>query len=134
MRANLRAPLGLKGIAMDPKPTALVVEDDDIQRSIVALLLEECEMNVIECESADDAARVLQDPETNLSLIYADAHLPGKMSGIELANLAKQRFPKLHVVVSSGDLSVKLPLGATFMPKPWRPIDLLREAERSREL
>jgi CheY-like chemotaxis protein len=133
LRANSRAPLGSEGIAMDPKPTALVVEDDDIQRSIVALLLEECEMTVIECESADDAARILQDAGPSLSLIYADAHLPGAMSGIELANLARQRFPNLHIVVSSGDLSVKLPRGATFMPKPWRPIDLLREAERSRE-
>jgi CheY-like chemotaxis protein len=118
---------------MDPKPTALVVEDDDIQRSMVALLLEECEMNVIECESGEDAARVLQDAGPGLSLVYAHAHLPGEMSGIELAQLAKRRFPKLHVVVSSGDLSVKLPLGTTFMPKPWRPLDLLREAERSRE-
>ena len=43
---------------MAPKPTALVVEDDDIQRSIVAFLLEECEMEVIECNSGEDAARV----------------------------------------------------------------------------
>jgi CheY-like chemotaxis protein len=125
---------GSGGIAMDPKPTALVVEDDDIQRSMVALLLEECEMKVIECESGEDAVRILQDAGLDLSLVYADAHLPGKMSGTELAQLAKQRFPKLHVVVSSGDPSVKLPRGATFMPKPWRPLDLLREAERSREV
>lgn len=115
-----------------PKPTALVVEDDEIQRSIVALLLEECEMTVIECETGEDAVRVLNDAGSGLSLIYADAHLPGEMSGIELAYFAKRQFPRLHVVISSGDLSVKLPRGATFMPKPWRPIDLLREAERSR--
>jgi CheY-like chemotaxis protein len=132
MRANPRAPPGLTGISMQ-KPTALVVEDDEIQRSIVAFLLEECEMTVIECGNGEDAARVLRDTGHNLSLIYADAHLSGEMSGIELAHLAKQQFPALHVVVSSGDLSVKLPSGATFMPKPWKPLDLLREAERSRE-
>jgi len=115
-----------------PKPTALVVEDDEIQRSIVALLLEECEMTVIECETGEDAVRVLNDAGPGLSLVYADAHLSGEISGIELAHFAKRQFPGLHVVVSSGDLSVKLPRGATFMPKPWRPIDLLREAERSR--
>ena len=117
---------------MEMKPIALVVEDDDIQRSIVALLLEECEMAVIECDSGEDAALVLRDAGHGLSMIYADAHLAGAMSGIELAHLAKQRFPNLHVVVSSGDLTLKLPHGATFMPKPWRPLDLLREAERSR--
>jgi len=119
---------------MVPKPTALVVEDDDIQRSMVAMLLEECEMKVIECSSGEAAVRILQDTGQNLSLIYADAHLPGAMSGIELARLAKQRFPNLHVVVSSGDSAVKLPPGATFMPKPWRPLELLREAERSRQI
>src|SRR4051812_10721482 len=118
---------------MEPKPAALVVEDDDIQRSIVTLLLEECEMTVIECDSGEDAVRILQDAGHALSMIYADAHLAGEMSGIELAHLAKQRFPNLHVVVSSGDLTVKLPSGAIFMPKPWRPLDLLKEAERSRE-
>ena len=133
MRANPRAPPGLMGISMEAKPTALVVEDDEIQRSIVALLLEECEMTVIDCDSGEDAARVLRDAGNDLSMLYADAHLAGDMSGIELAHLAKQRFPKLHVVVASGDLSVQLPRGATFMPKPWRTLDLLREAERSRE-
>lgn len=117
---------------MHPKPTALVVEDDEIQRSIVALLLEECQMTVIECDSADEAARVLQDAGPSLLMVYADAHVPGAMNGIELAHLAKARFPKVHVVISSGDTSVKLPRGATFMAKPWRPLDLLREAERSR--
>ena len=121
------------GILMEARPTVLVVEDDDIQRSIVALLLEECEMTVIECDNGEDAARVLRDSGNDISMIYADAHLAGEMSGVELAHLAKQQFPKLHVIVASGDLSVQLPHGATFMQKPWRTLDLLREAERSRE-
>ena len=116
---------------MKAKPTALVVEDDDIQRSMVALLLEECEMKVIECDSGEDAARVLQESGGDLALIYADVHLPGDVSGIELAKLARQANPGIHVVITSGDLSLKLPVGATFMPKPWRALDLLREAERS---
>jgi CheY-like chemotaxis protein len=116
---------------MKAKPTALVVEDDDIQRSMVALLLEECEMKVIECDSGEDAARVLNESGSDLAMIYADVHLPGDMSGIDLVRLATQKYPGIHVVITSGDLSLKLPTGATFMPKPWRALDLLREAERS---
>jgi CheY-like chemotaxis protein len=115
------------------RPTVLVVEDDDIQRAMVALLLEECEMTVIECDSGEDAALLLQQDGSDLAMIYADVHLPGDMTGIELARLARKRFPGIHVVITSGDLSVDLPHGATFMPKPWRALDLLREAERSRE-
>jgi hypothetical protein len=36
------------------------------------------------------------------------------------------------VIVTSGiALTKNLPEGATFMPKPWLPLDVLREAERS---
>jgi CheY-like chemotaxis protein len=119
---------------MKSKPTALVVEDDDLQRTMVALLLEECEMNVIECDSAEAATAVLQEEGHDLSMIYADIHLGSGMSGIELAALAKQRFPDLHVVIASGDINATPPHGARFMLKPWRALDLLREAERSRQL
>ena len=116
---------------MKARPTALVVEDDDLQRSLVALLLEECEMTVIECDSGEDAALVLQKSGHELAMMYADVHLHGDISGIDLARLARQNHPGIHVVVTSGDLALKLPHGAIFMPKPWRPLDLLREAERS---
>ncbi|MDQ8729331.1 response regulator [Bradyrhizobium sp. LHD-71] len=115
------------------RPTALVVEDDDIQRSMVTFLLEECEMKVIACDSAEAATAVLKEAGGDLSLIYADVHLGGDMSGLELARLARQRYPDVHVVVASGDLSTQLPPGAAFMLKPWRPLDLMREAERSRQ-
>jgi CheY-like chemotaxis protein len=88
-------------------------------------------MTVIECDSGEDAALVLQESGNELAMIYADVHLHGDISGIDLAHLARQKYPDIHVVITSGDLSLKLPLGATFMPKPWRALDLLREAERS---
>ncbi len=54
------------------------------------------------------------------------------MVGIELAYLAKQRFPNLNVIVTSGAPRVRrLPDGTSFMAKPWTPLDVLREAEKS---
>jgi DNA-binding NtrC family response regulator len=116
---------------MKNKPTALVVEDDDLQRTMVTILLEECEMNVIECDSAEAATVVLQEEGHDLSMVYADIYLGGGMSGIELAEFARERFPDLHVVIASGDINAKPPHGARFILKPWRALDLLREAERS---
>ena len=40
--------------------TALVVEDDAMQRELVSVLLEECDMAVIQCESAESAEVVLE--------------------------------------------------------------------------
>jgi CheY-like chemotaxis protein len=33
------------------RPLAIVVEDDDNQRALLSTLLEECEMEVLECDS-----------------------------------------------------------------------------------
>ncbi len=113
------------------KPTALVVEGDQNQRELVSLLLEECDMAVIQCETAESAEVVLERVGGTLSMIFTDLKLAGHMSGAELAELAKHRFPDLTVIVTSGSEAPILPAGAMFMQKPWRALDILREAERA---
>jgi DNA-binding NtrC family response regulator len=113
------------------RPTALVVEDDADQRELVSALLEECDMAVIQCESAESAEVVLERVGGSLTMIFADVNLAGDMTGTELAVLAKSRFPDLTVIVTSGSHAPALPAGAMFMQKPWRALDILREAERS---
>jgi CheY-like chemotaxis protein len=113
------------------KPTALVVEDDREQRELVSFLLEECDMAVIQCESAESAEAVLERVGGSLSMIFTDVKLAGTMSGAELAELAKHRYPDLMVIVTSGSEAPQLPAGAMFMQKPWRALDILREAERA---
>lgn len=114
------------------KPIALVVEDDELQRELVALLLEECDMGVIQCESAENAVEVLDKLGASLSMLYTDVNLSGDMNGVELAYVATRDYPNIHVVVTSGkDLPKALPQQALFMQKPWLTLDLLREAERS---
>ena len=114
------------------KPIALVVEDDQMQRELVAMLLEECDMGVIQCESAETALEVLNKLGTSLSMLYTDVNLSGSMNGVDLAHIAIEDYPDIHVVVTSGKALPKdLPHQALFMPKPWLTLDLLREAERS---
>jgi hypothetical protein len=48
--------MGVNAVA----PVALVVEDDDMQREMLATLLEESEMSVIQCENAEAAVSVLK--------------------------------------------------------------------------
>lgn len=120
------------GQATPFKPIALVVEDDEMQRELVALLLEECDMGVIQCESAESAMEVLDKLGPSLSMLYTDVNLSGSMTGVELAHVAAKDYPNIHVVVTSGKaLPKELPNEALFMQKPWLTLDLLREAERS---
>lgn len=101
------------------RPIALVVEDDEDQRTLVTTLLEETEMSVIQCESAEAADLVM-------------SNLAGNMSGLELADKAKTRYPDMTVIITSGRACAGIPKDTLFMPKPWRALDILMEAEKTR--
>ncbi|OKO69954.1 chemotaxis protein CheY [Bradyrhizobium sp. NAS80.1] len=112
------------------RATALIVEDDSMQREMLSILLEESGYQVIQCESAEAAERVLDKEAGALCLMLTDVQLAGPMNGVELAHLAKDRNPRLDVVVTSGrPLKQPLPDGVKFWAKPWAPLDVLREAE-----
>jgi CheY-like chemotaxis protein len=118
------------GQARPFRATALIVEDDALQREMLSLLLEESGYHVIQCESAEAAERVLDNNPAALCLMLTDVQLAGRMTGVELAHVAKDRNPRLDVVVTSGrPLAQPLPEGAKFWAKPWAPLDVLREAE-----
>lgn len=114
------------------RPTALVVEDDVLQRSLVTLLLEESNLRVVACDCAEDAIEALDRLDAQLVMLFTDVDLGGSMDGIELAHIVKKKFPHVHLIVTSGTFgSRRLPNGTTFMAKPWAPMQLLREAART---
>ena len=113
------------------RATALVVEDDPMQREMICLLLEESDMDVIECESAEAAELVLEEAGASLVMLMTDVQLAGHKNGVELAYVAKKFNPDMDVIVTSGNpLRQKLPDGAIFWRKPWAPLDVIREAEK----
>lgn len=117
------------------RATALIVEDDPMQREMICLLLEESDYNVIQCESAEAAELVVEKVGGCLSLLMTDVNLAGSMNGVELAHIAKERNPSLDIVVTSGrPLKQPLPEGAKFWPKPWAALDVLREAQAAQSI
>ena len=65
-------------------------------------------------------------------LANEDVNLAGRMNGVQLARIAKERNPRLDVVVTSArPLPEPLPAGAKFWAKPWAALDVLREAEEA---
>jgi DNA-binding NtrC family response regulator len=113
-------------------PIALVVEDDAAVRDLATAVLEETDLGVIACESAEDALSVLERDDVTVALLFADVRLPGKMDGVSLARAVGRRWPDVRVVVTSGALrDIALPDRAVFMQKPWRALDVLVQAERA---
>ena len=114
------------------RATALIVEDDALQREMISLLLEESNFDVIECESAEAAELELERRADTLALMMTDVSLAGTMSGVQLAHVAKKCNPELDVIVTSGrPLSETLPDGVRFWAKPWVPLDIIRAAEKT---
>jgi CheY-like chemotaxis protein len=113
------------------KPVALVVEDDESQRELVSVLLEESEMRVVACASAEAAVLAMEHLGEAIVMIFSDVKLKGKMNGAELAVIASRKLPNATMVVTSGDKMPTLPPNAVFMAKPWRPLEVLIVAERS---
>jgi FixJ family two-component response regulator len=116
---------------MPYKPIALVVEDDELQRASAACLLEETEMDVFQCDSAEAAEVILEKVGGALCFLFTDVNLAGSMTGTELASTAAIRYPQMRVVVTSGREAPFLPRGIKFMKKPWNSLDLLREANEA---
>jgi CheY-like chemotaxis protein len=120
------------GQARPLRAKALVVEDDPVQREMIGLLLEESDFDVIACESAEAAELVLQRNGNSLDLMMTDVNLAGTMDGVALAHIARRCNPDIDVIVTSGKpLPQPLPSGAKFWSKPFAPLDVIREAERT---
>ena len=116
------------------RPAVLIVEDDAEVRRLTVALLEDGDMDIIACESAEAALAVMLMGGREIAMIFADVRLPGAMDGIDLAWEVKARWPRLPIILTSGhppDRGSDLPPGITYMPKPWQPLKLLIAAEEA---
>lgn len=110
------------------RPVVLVVEDEPLVRALAVDIFEEEGFEVIEAPTADYALTVLAARD-DVSVLFTDVDMPGRLNGLELADAAKAMYPQLMVIVVSG----KLPSGfsgvapeARFMPKPYRMRDVIQ--------
>jgi CheY-like chemotaxis protein len=81
--------------------SAPVVEDDTLQRETLADLLKDEGLAVIECTSAEAAELVVASTGQDLKTLVTDVSLSGEMSGVELAQYAKRKFPHINVCLRS---------------------------------
>lgn len=105
--------------------TVLVVDDEKNIRRTLQLVLDDSGYNVLGAENAEDALRILANPDSPVDLAIFDVKLP-KMSGLEaLERLRKDEATRdMPIVVISGHATVNdavqaIKLGASdFFEKP----------------
>ncbi len=113
---------------------ALVIEDQPEVRSLAAAILEETDLDVAEAATAEEALSFLDEHGPEVAMMFVDVKLPGRMDGVDLARKAAEAWPWIRSVVTSGAMDRplnELPRTARYMPKPWRALDVLVEAERA---
>ena len=111
---------------------ALIVDDDEQQRVSIRMPLAETGQEVVEVSSAEEAINLLRVGAHAIVLIITSMQLPSFMDGARLAAYAA-RWPWIRVVITSDDLHSddELPYPAVAMPRSWRPLDMLVEAEKA---
>jgi DNA-binding NtrC family response regulator len=114
---------------------ALIVEDDVELRSLAAALLEETDLHVVEMSSGEDALHYLDHHSGEVAFLFSDVRLPRLMSGVDLARSVRLKWPWIRTVLTSGapleDNLDKALIDVRFMPKPWRALEILKEADKA---
>ncbi|HTZ35207.1 MAG TPA: MASE4 domain-containing protein [Stellaceae bacterium] len=81
--------------------TILLVEDNAKLRRIAVTQLQSLNYRVVEADTADEALAAL-DRDPAIDLLFSDVVMPGEMDGCALVRVARQRYPELRVLLTSG--------------------------------
>jgi two-component system, response regulator PdtaR len=105
------------------RPVVLIVEDEFMLRMDAADVIADAGFDVVEAGDADEAIAILE-ARPDIHVVFTDIQMPGVMDGLKLARFVRDRWPPIKIVATSGFVSVRkddLPEGSRFVPKPYRP-------------
>jgi DNA-binding response OmpR family regulator len=103
----------------------LLVEDEALIRDLLVDELTFQGFEVHGAEAGDQAAALIETPPTPFSLLITDIHMPGRLSGIDVARLLRQRHPLIPIIYMTGRhdaLNALLPClqpQEAVLPKPF---------------
>lgn len=121
----------LKPIAVPEKTaTILVVDDDPLISMSTTEMLEDLGHAVIEASSGKRALEIIQE-NGSIDLLITDHAMPG-MTGVQLAERAKELRPELPILLATGfaDLPSGTPLDLPRLAKPYRQEQLKEQVDR----
>jgi DNA-binding response OmpR family regulator len=107
----------------------LLVEDELLIRLMLAEELEAEGFEVCVAEDGDRAEELIEDPAVAFTLLVTDIHMPGRLNGLGVARLMRERHPTVPVIYTTGRPDavgvVHLGADAVLVEKPFTPSELL---------
>jgi len=80
----------------------LLVEDREDVRAVAITMLTRLGCSLVAVATAEAAIKELEHADASIDVVFTDIHLPGPMSGHDLAQLTSQRWPTIRIVLTSG--------------------------------
>jgi two-component system, cell cycle sensor histidine kinase and response regulator CckA len=84
-----------------PCGTVLLVEDSDVVRDVVAGMLENGGLTVLQASGGEEALALARRPDIPIDLLLTDIVMPS-MSGLELADRMERERPGTRVLFMTG--------------------------------
>ncbi|WP_407524171.1 hybrid sensor histidine kinase/response regulator [Methylobacterium oryzisoli] len=115
--------------------TVLVVDDRPDVAATAGIILEDFGYRVTVVHGPQAALEVM-DGEARIDLLFTDLIMPGGMNGVMLARAARERQPKIKVLLTTGYAEASLErtdAGGTeyeVINKPYKRMDLARRVRR----
>jgi len=110
------------------KNVILVVEDEAIIRMGTVQLLEDAGYTALEASNADVAIKILES-RADINVVLTDIKMPGSLCGLRLARAVRNRWPPIHLIVTSGlkaPTEQEFPGIWRFIRKPYGPKHILK--------
>jgi DNA-binding response OmpR family regulator len=114
----------------------LLVEDEVLIRELLAEVLRDAGLEVVEARDADDAIRLLAG-HIRVDILLTDVQMPGKLDGVDLALKLRQADANMPVMIVSAYTHRVMDRIKQLSPAPLlasKPYDLRKIVERVQEL
>jgi CheY-like chemotaxis protein len=111
-------------------PVILVVEDEALVRLAAVGILEDAGFRMLAAVNSDKALELLT-ADCDVQLLFTDVTMPGAMDGFALARQVRDRWPRIGIMVVSGQSMPQpheLPAGSRFHRKPYDADTVVRHA------
>jgi two-component system, response regulator PdtaR len=115
-------------------PTVLVVEDEALIRLGIVDVFDDAGFIVLAAKDAAEAVVLLQAARARrIDVLFSDVNMPGVMDGLLLALHAREHWPWISLIVTSGWLRKglgEMPANTRFFQKPYdlgHVVDHIRE-------
>ncbi len=106
----------------------LLVEDDDLIRQLLSEAMGDLDMTPALAASGEEALDLLDQNEP-FNLLITDIQLPGSVDGLDIARVARSKTPGMPIIFTTGQpdrmAQWKSGPGDVFIPKPYRPSDII---------